>query len=140
MKTPLQVLNEKEQEKCCLRCDKLVEKQGTTQTIYLCGQSGKIILPMFLETKRIKDCGFQGDSSEISKPMTKYISIESYMRTQGISLREFANRCGIAPSTMSRFLSGKTDIQKSNIDKILKVTEMSYEECFKERLYENKEN
>lgn len=72
--------------------------------------------------------------------MTKYISIESYIRTQGISLREFANKCGIAPPTMSRFLSGKTDIQKSNIDKILKVTGMSYEECFKEGLNENKEN
>lgn len=64
--------------------------------------------------------------------MNKYIYIESYMRTQGISLREFAKICGIAPSTMSRFLSGKTDIQKSNIDKILKVTGMSYEKCFKE--------
>lgn len=133
MKTPLQILNEKEQEKCCLRCDKLVEKQGTTQTIYLCGQSGKIILPMFLETKRTKDCGFQGDSDENEQSHGKYISIEAYIRNQGISLREFVNRCGIAPSTMSRFLSGKTDIQKSNIDKILKVTGMSYEECFKER-------
>jgi transcriptional regulator with XRE-family HTH domain len=72
--------------------------------------------------------------------MGQYISIENYMRTQGISLREFSNRCGIAPSTMSRFLSGKTDIQKSNIDKILKVTGMSYEECFKEGLNEDKEN
>lgn len=73
--------------------------------------------------------------------MGQYISIENYMRTQGISLREFSNRCGIAPSTMSRFLSGKTDIQKSNIDKILKVTGMSYEECFEEgNQIENKEN
>lgn len=48
-----------------------------------------------------------------------------------MSIREFADKCGIAPSTMCQFLSGKTDIQKSNIDKILKVTEMSYEECFK---------
>lgn len=81
MKTPLQILNEKEQGKCCLRCDKLIEKQGATQTIYLCGQSGKIILPMFLETKRIKDCGFEGDSAEIGEPMGKYISIETYMKT-----------------------------------------------------------
>lgn len=132
MKTPLQILNEKEQEKCCLRCKKLLQNQGTTQTIYLCRQSGKIILPMFLEAKRISDCGFEGDSAENSETMGKYISIETYMRTQGISLREFANRCGIAPSTMSRFLSGKTDIQKSNIDKILKETGMGYEECFKE--------
>lgn len=132
MKTSLQILNEKEQEKCCLQCDKLIEKQGATQIIYLCGQSGKIILPIFLDTKRIRDCGYKGDLVDIGENMGKYISLENYMRTQGISLREFANRCGIAPSTMSRFLSGKTDIQKSNIDKILKVTGMSYEECFKE--------
>ena len=46
-----------------------------------------------------------------------------------MSIREFADKCG-APSTMSRFLNGKTDIQKRNIDKILKVTGMTYEECF----------
>lgn len=130
MKTPLQILNEKEQKKCCLQCDKLVEKQGITQIIYLCGQSEKIILPMFLDIKRIKDCGYKGDSVEISENMGKYISLENYMISQGISLREFADRCGIAPSTMSRFLNGKTDIQKSNIDKILKVTGLTYEECF----------
>lgn len=132
MKTALQIFEEKEQKQCCLQCSKLIEKQGTTQTIYLCAQSGKIILPMFLDSKRTRDCGFKGNSTEISEPMGKYISIETYIRNKGISLREFANRCGIAPSTMSRFLSGKSDIQKSNIDKILKVTEMSYEECFKE--------
>lgn len=132
MKTPLQMFEEREQKKCCLQCDKLVEKQGTTQIIYLCGQSGKIILPMFLDVKRIKDCGYEGDSAEIGESMGKYISLENYMISKGISLREFADRCGIAPSTMSRFLNGKTDIQKSNIDKILKETGMSYEECFKE--------
>lgn len=47
-----------------------------------------------------------------------------------MSIREFANKCNVAPSTMSRFLNGKTDIQKKNIDKILKVTGMTYEECF----------
>ena len=35
-------------------------------------------------------------------------------------------------STMSRFVNGRTDIKKSNIDKILKVIGMKYEECFKE--------
>ena len=140
METPLKILEEKEQKKCCLQCDKLIEKQGATQIIYLCGQSGKIILPIFLDTKRIRDCGYKGDLVDIGENMGKYISLENYMRTQGISLREFADRCGIAPCTMSRFLSGKTDIQKSNIDKILKETGMGYEECFKEGLNEGKEN
>lgn len=60
----------------------------------------------------------------------KYWRIEKYIGVEGMSIREFADKCGIAPSTMSRFLNGKTDIQKSNIDKILKVTGLTYEECF----------
>lgn len=50
-----------------------------------------------------------------------------------LSLREFARKCGIQPSTMHRILRGKADIQKSNIDKILVETGMSYEVCFKEK-------
>lgn len=60
----------------------------------------------------------------------KYWRIERYIGVEGMSIWEFANKCNVAPSTMSRFLNGKTDIQKKNIDKILKVTGMTYEECF----------
>lgn len=62
----------------------------------------------------------------------KYIGIEKYIEVEGISLREFARKCNIPVSTISRFVNGKTDIKKSNIDKILKVTGMTYEECFME--------
>ena len=64
----------------------------------------------------------------------KYPRIEDYIGIEGMSLREFADKCGIAASTMSRFLNGKTDIQKRNIDKLLKVTGLSYEECFAEEI------
>ena len=64
----------------------------------------------------------------------KYPRIEDYIGIEGMSLREFADKCGIAASTMSRFLNRKTDIQKRNIDKILKVTGLSYEECFAEEI------
>lgn len=62
----------------------------------------------------------------------KYPNLESYMIRHGLSLREFARRCGIQTSTMCRILHGKTDIQKSNIDKILKETGICYEVCFEE--------
>lgn len=39
-------------------------------------------------------------------------------------------KCDIPSSVMCRFLNGQTDIRKSNIDKILKVTGLTYEECF----------
>lgn len=66
----------------------------------------------------------------------KYWRIEKYIIDKGMSLRGFAAKCGIPSSVMCRFLNGQTDIRKSNIDKILKATGMSYEECFKEELRE----
>lgn len=62
----------------------------------------------------------------------KYWRIEKYIIDKGMSLRGFAAKCSIPSSVMCRFLNGQTDIRKSNIDKILKVTGMSYEECFEE--------
>lgn len=64
----------------------------------------------------------------------KYPVIEKYMIDHNLSLREFSRRCGISSSTMCRFLQGKTDIMKSNIDKILMETGLNYEQCFKEGL------
>lgn len=60
----------------------------------------------------------------------KYWRIERYMIDKEMSLRGLAAKCDISPSVMCRFLNGQTDIRKSNIDKILKVTGMTYEECF----------
>ena len=64
--------------------------------------------------------------------MMKYPVIESYMIKHNFSLREFARRCGIPSSTMCRLLKGDTEPPKSTIDKILSVTGLSYEECFRE--------
>lgn len=63
----------------------------------------------------------------------KYLAIERYIGIEGLSIKEFSEKCDISPSTMSKFLHGKSDIKKSNIDKILKVVGLSYEECFKEQ-------
>lgn len=72
----------------------------------------------------------------------KYPILEQYILQKELSLREFARRCGIQPSTMHRILNGKVDVQKSNIDKILLETGMSYEVAFKERgtIYESVRN
>ncbi len=60
----------------------------------------------------------------------KYPAIEKYMNNKGIKLAEFAKMCGIPQPTMWRFMHGKADINKSNIDKILRVTGMTYENAF----------
>lgn len=64
----------------------------------------------------------------------RYPVLEQYILQNELTLREFARKCGIHPSTMHRILNGKTDIQKSNIDKILKETRMCYEVAFGERI------
>lgn len=54
----------------------------------------------------------------------KFLGIENYIISNGISLRTFAMRCNMSSSTVSRMLSGKVDLKKSNIDKILEATNM----------------
>ena len=63
----------------------------------------------------------------------KYPAIEVYMIKNELSLRQFAEKCGIPTSTMCRLLKGKTEPTKSTIDKILNETGMTYEQCFRER-------
>ena len=64
--------------------------------------------------------------------MMKYPSIEKYMADYNLSLREFARRCDMSSSTMCRLLNGDTEPNKGTIDKILAVTGLSYEVCFRE--------
>lgn len=59
MKTALQIFEEKEQKECCLNCSKLIKKQGKTEKVYFCGHCGKIILPMFLDCGKLRDCNFE---------------------------------------------------------------------------------
>ena len=62
----------------------------------------------------------------------KYPVIEAYMIKHNLSLREFARQCDMPSSTMCRLLNGQTEPSKSTIDKILAVTGLTYEECFRE--------
>lgn len=62
----------------------------------------------------------------------KYPAIETYMIKHNLSLREIAKRCGIPSPSMCRLLKGDTEPSKRTIDKILAVTGLSYEVCFRE--------
>ena len=64
--------------------------------------------------------------------MIKYPSIKKYMTDHNLSLQEFVRRCDVPSSTRCRLLKGDTEPSKSTIDKILTVTGLSYEECFRE--------
>jgi transcriptional regulator with XRE-family HTH domain len=62
----------------------------------------------------------------------KYPEIERYMIEHNLSMKKFADMCRTTDTLICRFLNGKTDIRKSNIDKILAATGMNYEVCFRE--------
>lgn len=79
-----------------------------------------------LRFRRIGGCGEES---------MKYPTLEIYMLKHEISLRQFADRCGIPPSTMCRLLNGQTDPTKTTIDKILIETGMTYEQCFRESIH-----
>ena len=48
-KTPLQIFEERNEKDCCLNCKKLIVKQTDAGHINFCGETGKIILDMFLD-------------------------------------------------------------------------------------------
>ena len=48
-KTPLQTFEERNEKDCCLNCKKLIVKQTDAGHINFCGETGKIILDMFLD-------------------------------------------------------------------------------------------
>jgi predicted transcriptional regulator len=62
----------------------------------------------------------------------RYPEIEKYMIDHDLSMKKFADMCGTTDTLICRLLNGKVDIRKSNIDKILAATGMSYEVCFRE--------
>lgn len=62
----------------------------------------------------------------------KYPALEGYMIDHNLSLRAFSRKCGICDTGLCRFLRGESGINKITIDKILRATGMTYEECFRE--------
>lgn len=59
MKTPLQIFEEQQEKECCLTCARLIVKQTVKGRINFCGHSGKIVLDMFLESGKLRDCDYQ---------------------------------------------------------------------------------
>lgn len=63
---------------------------------------------------------------------TKYVGLDQWLRYHGLTRTQFADKCGIHPSTMTAIMLGSHDFSKSYIDKILKATGLTYEEAFME--------
>lgn len=71
----------------------------------------------------------------ISESGCAYPNLRRWMNENKVGKRELLRRCGlaVAPGNVARlesYLSGRVDLPKRTIDKILSVTGMSYEEVF----------
>lgn len=58
-----------------------------------------------------------------------YPNILKYMRDHKMNISSFADAAGLTKGSVSRILEGK-NLSRTSIDKILKVTGMTYEEAF----------
>ena len=63
---------------------------------------------------------------------TRYPNLEKWIRDEGMSVLEFSEKIGVHRSTIYAFQYHGIEPRKDLIDKILKYTGMSYEECFEE--------
>ena len=102
------------------------------QLYYLAGEENQTPHPCDICSKEfsyVPYVEFGGNEVQVMK----YPSIEKYMTDHNLSLREFVRQCDMPSSTMCRLLNRQTEPSKSTIDKIMAVTGLSYEECFRER-------
>ena len=60
----------------------------------------------------------------------KYVGLRQWMLENRVSITKLESLCGI--SRKHRVLIGQAQPSKTTIDKILAVTGLTYEECFKE--------
>ena len=56
--------------------------------------------------------------------------LEKYLIDRDISIHKFSKMCGFSYAYMHHVLAGYSEPRKSSIDRILKVTGLTYEECF----------
>lgn len=100
------------------------------------GMSYQEIADRFGVSRQAINALFQDGKRADQKPknthLIKYIGIKKYLETNRISIGKFSNMCKVDNTTMWRNITGQTDMLKRNIDKILCVTGMTYEEAFKE--------
>lgn len=59
-----------------------------------------------------------------------YPGLGAWMHENCINIRSMANMCGVNTITVQTWLCGKNDIMKQNVDRILRVTGLTYEEAF----------
>jgi predicted transcriptional regulator len=61
-----------------------------------------------------------------------YPNIKRWIDENHITQPVFAEMVGVCSATIHHYLSGKRELNKKTIDKILEVTGMTYEEAFKQ--------
>lgn len=67
---------------------------------------------------------------KVSRKPGAYPNLERWMKENGFTQKMVADVIGMTACNFNRTCRGKQDIAKRNIDKILELTGMTYEECF----------
>lgn len=65
-----------------------------------------------------------------NSPKWIFPNIRPWMRKNHMSGKEMACMLGTCSNSFSSYMTGKRDIPKHVIDKLLQITGMTYEECF----------
>lgn len=61
-----------------------------------------------------------------------YPILRGYILENHLSVKGFAEKCGVSPHTMHDMLFGRATPTKTTIDKVLEATGMTYEDAFSE--------
>lgn len=69
--------------------------------------------------------------SELAVQRTVYPALKEFMIKRDMSISVFSKTCKVNKCTMDKILRGEVSPTKSNIDKILSVTGLTYEQAFK---------
>lgn len=62
----------------------------------------------------------------------RYVGLRNWMRSEYVGISDLAEQCDITISTMYKYIVYDGRMKKFAIDEILRITGMTYEECFGE--------
>lgn len=68
---------------------------------------------------------------ESAAQKVRYIGLRNWMLENRVNISELSKRCGVVRETLYHNVVRECDPRKKTIDAILRVTGLTYEECFK---------
>lgn len=89
--------------------------------------------------KKFDTLGFDFKCNKNYRVASRYPNIAKWLNDHKYNERNLAEKAGVSYSTINKFLNGKQNLRRSNIQKILYVTGLTYEEAFATEIKESEE-